>query len=85
MVDGGETRMRPGLEKWFEEETAELHDKKVPYVIRLRKKQQLIQAQEGVVKIYDERTITPIFPADEQDAREYLERLKQIVITLPDN
>lgn len=65
--------MRPGLEKWFVEETAALHDKKIPYVIRLRKRQELIQAQEGVVKIYDDKSISPIDPVDEKDAREYLE------------
>jgi len=74
--------MRPGLERWFEDETADLRDKKIPYVIRLRKRQQLIQAQEGVVKIYTDKSISPIDPVDEKDASEYLERLKQIVITL---
>jgi hypothetical protein len=76
-------KMRPGLEKWFEEETAELHDKRIPYAVRLLKWRRLIQAQEGVVRIHKDGSIaSPIDPEDTKDANEYLERLRQIRITL---
>lgn len=44
--------MKPGLEKWFEEETAEFHNKSIPYAVRRLKWERLIQAQEGVVRIH---------------------------------
>jgi len=76
-------KMRPGLEKWFEEETAEFHDKNIPYAVRLLKWRRLIQAQEGVVRIHTDGSIaSPIDPEDTKDANEYLERLRQIKITL---
>jgi hypothetical protein len=76
-------KMRPGLEQWFKRETAELHDKGVPYAVRLQKWTRLIQAQEGVVRVHTDGSIaTPIDPEDIKDAREYLERLKQIKIKL---
>jgi hypothetical protein len=75
--------MRPGLKKWFEEETAELHDKTIPYAVRLHKWIRLIQAQEGVVRIQTDGSIaSPIDPEDIKDANEYLERLRQIKIAL---
>ena len=71
--------MRPGLEEWFKQETAPLFDTKTSYSVRLLQWQRLIQAQEGVVRIQSNGSIvTPIDPADTQDAIEYLERLKQI-------
>jgi hypothetical protein len=73
--------MRPGLEKWFEEETAELRDKSVPLSVRLHKWIRLIQAQEGVVRIQTDGSIaSPIDPDDIKDANEYLERLRQFKI-----
>jgi hypothetical protein len=74
--------MRPGLEEWFQEETVELHDKSIPYAVRLMRRTRLIQAQEGVVKIYNEKSISPINPEDAKDALEYLERLRQTKISL---
>jgi len=76
-------KMRPGLEEWFERETADLRDKTVPYAVRLMKWRRLVQAQEGVVRVQKDGSIaTPIDPEDIKDANEYLERLKQIRITL---
>jgi hypothetical protein len=75
--------MRPGLEEWFQHETAEFHDKNIPYSVRLLKWQRLIQAQEGVIRVQtDGSIITPIDPEETKDANEYLERLKRISITL---
>jgi len=75
--------MKPGLEKWFEEETAEFHDKSIPYAVRLLKWERLIQAQEGVVRIHKDGSIaSPIDPEDTKDANEYLDRLRQIRIIL---
>ena len=75
--------MRPGLEDWFQKETADLHDKSIPYAVRLLRWTRLVQAQEGVVRIYSNGSIaSPINPEDEKDANEYSERLKQIKITL---
>lgn len=75
--------MRPGLEKWFEEETADFHDKSIAYAVRRIKWQRLIQAQEGVVRVQtDGSIVSPIDPDDIRDAREYLERLRQMKITL---
>jgi hypothetical protein len=76
-------QMRPGLEKWFEEETAELHDKSIPYAVRLLKWRRLVQAQEGVVRIHKDGSIaSPIDPEDTKDANEYLEQLRRIRIAL---
>jgi hypothetical protein len=75
--------MRAGLEEWFKQETADLHDQRIPYAVRLLKWKRLIQAQEGVVKIHKDGSITtPIDPEETKDATEYLERLRQIKITL---
>ena len=75
--------MRPGLEQWFEEETAELRDNRIPYAVRRIKWQRLIQAQEGVVRVQtDGSIVSPIDPEDIKDAMEYLERLRQMKITL---
>jgi hypothetical protein len=75
--------MKAGLEKWFEAETAELHDKTIPYAVRLLKWKRLIQAQEGVVRIHKDGSIaSPIDPEDTKDVDEYLKRLRQIKITL---
>jgi len=75
--------MRLGLEKWFDEETAELHDKSIPYAVRRFKWQRLIQAQEGVVRIQKDGSIaSPIDPEDIKDANEYLERLRKLRVTL---
>jgi hypothetical protein len=74
--------MRPGLEEMFEEETAQFNDKSVPYAVRLIKWRRLIQAQEGVVRIQKDGSITsPIDPLDIEDANEYLERLRKLRIT----
>ena len=75
--------MRPGLEEWFQKETADLHDKSIQYAVRLLKWRRLIQAQEGVVRVQSDGSIaSPIDPEDAKDANEYLERLKRIKITL---
>jgi hypothetical protein len=75
--------MRTGLEKWFEKETAELHDKSIPYAVRLLKWRRFIQAQEGVCRVNIDGSIaSPIDPEDTKDDYEYLERLRQIRITL---
>jgi hypothetical protein len=75
--------MRPGLEEWFKEETAALFDTSIPYAVRVHKRQRLIQAQEGVVRIQSDGSIvSPIDPEDSKDATEYLERLKQIKVPL---
>jgi hypothetical protein len=71
--------MRPGLEEWFQHETAEVRDKSLPYGVRLHKWKRLIQAQEGVIRVQTDGSIaTPIDPEDTKDANEYLERLKRI-------
>jgi hypothetical protein len=75
--------MRPGLEEWFNQETAPLYDTTIPHYLRLRQLLQLIQAQEGVVRIQtDGSIVTPIAPDDIADAAEYLERLRQIRVPL---
>jgi len=75
--------MRPGLEEWFREETADFHNKTIPYAVRRMKLERLIQAQEGVVRIHSNGSIaTPIDPEDTKDAMEYLERLRQMRLTL---
>lgn len=75
--------MRPGLEEWFKEETADLYDKNIPYAVRRLKLERLIQAQEGVVRIQKDGSIaSPIDPDDIKDANEYLERLWQIRISM---
>jgi hypothetical protein len=74
--------MKPGLEQWFIEETAELHDKSISCAVRLLKWRRLIQAQEGVVRIQNDGSIaSPTDPEEAKDAKEYLKRLKQIRIT----
>jgi hypothetical protein len=66
----------------FKEETAQFNDKSVPYAVRLIKWRRLIQAQEGVVRIQRDGSITsPIDPLDIEDANEYLERLRKFRIT----
>jgi len=73
--------MRPGLEQWFESETAESHDKSIHYSVRLLEWRRLIQAQEGVVRIQTDGSIaSPIDPEETKDANEYLKRLRQIRI-----
>jgi len=75
--------MRPGLEKWFKQETAELFDKHTPYAVRRMKWSRLIQLQDGCVRSYEDGSIiSPINPEDVKDAKEYLERLRQIRIPL---
>lgn len=74
--------MRPGLEEMFKEETAAFNDRSIPYAVRLIKWRRLIQAQEGVVRIQKDGSITsPIDPLDIEDANEYLERLRKLRIT----
>jgi hypothetical protein len=73
--------MKPGLEEWFKEETAELHDGRVSYAVRLIKLRRLIQAQEGVCRIQIDGSITsPIDPEEIEGAKEYLERLRNLKI-----
>jgi hypothetical protein len=75
--------MRPGLEEWFQEETAALSDRSIPYGVRMLQWKRLIQAQEGVVRIQSDGSIaTPVDPDDSKDAIEYLDRLKQIKVPL---
>jgi len=75
--------MRPGLEEWFKQETAEFFDKQTPYAVRVLKLNRLIQLQEGCVRNYEDGTIvSPINPEDVKDSKEYLERLKQVRIPL---
>jgi hypothetical protein len=75
--------MRPGLEEMFERETADFHKKKIPYAVRLLSWMRLIKIQEGAFRTYtDGSIVSPINPEDVKDAKEYLERLKQIKITL---
>jgi len=75
--------MRPGLEEMFERETADFHNKKIPYAVRSLSWIRLIQVQEGAVRSYtDGSIVSQINPEDVKDAKEYLERLKQIKITL---
>jgi len=71
--------MRPGLKEMFERETADLFDKHSPYAVRRMKWSRLVQIQEGCVRNYEDGSIvSPINPEDVKDAKEYLERLKQI-------
>jgi hypothetical protein len=75
--------MRPGLEKLFEEETARLNDKSIPYAVRLQKWRKLVREQEGLVQIQKDGSIaSPIGPEEVKDAMEYLERLIQNKINL---
>jgi hypothetical protein len=75
--------MRTGLEEMFERETAEIRDKKTPYAVRLILLRRLVQIQEGCVRSYEDGSYaSPINPEDVKDAKEYLDRLKQITITL---
>jgi hypothetical protein len=70
--------MRPGLDEWFNEETASLSDKSIPYGVRQQRWMRLIQAQEGVVRVQSDGSISsPVDLEDVKDAKEYLERLKQ--------
>jgi hypothetical protein len=75
--------MRPGLEEWFEQETAELRDAKIVYAVRVQKWLRLIQLQEGVVRIHgDGSIVSPISPDDVTDAKEYLDRLRKLSVPL---
>jgi hypothetical protein len=75
--------MRPGLEEMFKEETAPLFDQKIDYYRRLRGLMGLIQAQEGVVRVQaDGSIVSPISAEDIADAKEYLDRLKQIRVPI---
>lgn len=75
--------MRPGLEKEFKRETAELFDKNIPYAVRIWKWSRLVNMQAGCVRTYEDGSIvSPINPEDVKDSKEYLELLKQIIIPL---
>lgn len=75
--------MRPGLEDMFKRETAKFSDKNIPYAVRRMQWSRLVQVQEGSVRSYEDGSYaSPINPEDVKDAKEYLERLKQIKITL---
>lgn len=75
--------MRPGLEEWFNQETAEFSDRRIPYAVRLMKWKRLIRAQEGLVAVQNDGSIaTPIDPDDRKDAAEYLERLRKIRVPI---
>jgi hypothetical protein len=75
--------MRPGLEEMFKQETADLFDKHSPYAVRIMKWSRLVQLQEGCVRNYEDGTIVSLInPEDVKDSKEYLDRLKQIRITL---
>ena len=75
--------MRPGLKEWFEAETAPLCDKSIPYSVRLIRWKRLIQAQQGVIRVQTDGSITsPISPDEVNDAVEYLERLKNFKVPL---
>jgi hypothetical protein len=75
--------MRPGLEEMFNRETEELFDKNTPLAVRVMKWTRLVQLQEGCVRIYQDGSIvSSIDPEDVRDSKEYLERLKQIRISL---
>jgi hypothetical protein len=74
--------MRPGLEEMFEEETAPLLDTKRPYAVRMIEWLRLIRVQDGVVRDQtDGSIVSPISPEDIEDAKEYLERLRQLRLT----
>jgi hypothetical protein len=64
--------MGPGLEKWFEGETAELNDKSVPYSC----------SPMAGSNQKDGSIASPIDPEEVKDAKEYIERLKQIKINI---
>jgi hypothetical protein len=71
--------MRPGLEEMFSSETEELFDKNTPLVVRFMKWTRLVHLQQGCVRSYEDGSIvSSINPEDVKDAKEYLERLKQI-------
>jgi len=75
--------MRPGLEKWFAEETAEFNNKNIPFAVRLIKLRRLIQAQEGVVRIQTDGSIaSPVDPVEIEESWEYLERLRKFKIDI---
>ena len=75
--------MRPGLEEMFNRETEELFDKNTPFAVRVMKWTRLVQLQEGCVRVYEDGSIvSPIDPEDVKDSKEYLDRLKQIRISL---
>ena len=75
--------MRPGLEEMFNRETGELFDKNTPFAVRVMKWMRLVQLQEGCVRTYEDGLIvSSINPEDVKDSKEYLERLKQIRISL---
>ena len=75
--------MRPGLEEMFSDETEELFDKNKPLGVRHLKWTRLVQIQEGCVRLYEDGSIgIPINPEDVEDSKEYLERLKQIRLSL---
>jgi len=75
--------MRPGLEEMFSSETEELIDKNRPLGIRFMKWTKLVQLQEECVRSYEDGSIvSPIDPEDVKDSKEYLERLKQIRLSL---
>ena len=75
--------MKPGLEEWFKDETAPLFDKRIPYGVRRMQWRRLVQAQEGVVRIQTDGSITsPVDPAETADANEYLARLREIKVPL---
>ena len=75
--------MRPGLDEWFKDETKDLFDKSIPYAVRVMKRIRLVQLQEGCVRIYkDGSIVSRIDPEDVKDSKEYLERLREIVIPL---
>jgi len=76
--------MRPGLEEMFKQETAELFDRNLSVAVRVMKWSRLVQLQEGCVRIYEDGSIVSrIDPEDVKDSKEYLERLKQIRLTIP--
>jgi len=75
--------MKPGLEKWFKDETAPLSDICIPYSVRLLQWKRLIQAQQGVLRVQTDGSIaSPTDPEEIKDAKEYLERLKQFKVPL---
>ena len=69
-----EAQMRDAAEQRFNQQTAELYDKQIPYHDRDRKRKRLVREQEDAIA-------TPTDPEDAKDAEEYLERLMRITIT----
>jgi len=75
--------MRPGLEEMFNSETEELFDQNTPFAVRVMKWTRLVQLQEGCVRIYEDGSVvSSVNPEDVKDSKEYLERLKQIRLSL---